>query len=484
MKARILLLLVIVSAIFIGCSKNKESEKNKQGKLTELIQLAPEQNQLQIVDDNNSPVAEAEILIGQAINRPFAGNLLKTDSNGIVTVPEQWNSSAAVSIRKPGYLTVTYLNQIPGRQNIFQIPTQQNERAVELSGAGTGFKIRDGDGIVDFAAMTEALDYTDLVDLSISKLISTEGDTIQVAGNKVDIPSNVSLPRQRESYFIGITLEKPKYRLYFPEQGQKYVYTFRGQFPFKRVIDEFQDGKPLHEMINYFSIQGGSLKLVDLTGPKNQIDIPVSELLFQNKVAVKAPALANSDVFMSVALSPFQNMYLPTDMKNFNSNETVQLTAASGEPSTVVTILTRNQNNSTLPRATSVTISEKFDGQFTQLPLISEAKVNANGEFQTKAPMLPANLQKLGAMATLFDVQLNNVNNKEVRTQTAKWVVYSADWNNQVELPDWEQNSQQGPSKKQMWEIQYLATKEQKTVDLGPRLLQSVTHASRVKVDF
>ena len=40
-------------------------------------------------------------------------------------------------------------------------------------------------------------------------------DEIRVAGQKLGVPSNISLPKQKESYIITITIDKPIYRMYF-----------------------------------------------------------------------------------------------------------------------------------------------------------------------------------------------------------------------------------------------------------------------------
>jgi hypothetical protein len=94
------------------------------------------------------------------------------------------------------------------------------------------------------------LSRTDVFNFDINTVISNEVDTITLLGQSVDIPANVSLPEQRETYIFPITLKKPEYRLNFSSIGAKKVMALRGQFQLKPVVDELRSTKDFIGIIN------------------------------------------------------------------------------------------------------------------------------------------------------------------------------------------------------------------------------------------
>ena len=118
----------------------------------------------------------------------------------------------------------------------------------EIAGTTTNYSnIKDKDGVVDFSLVIPAMTVDELMNFELSRIVSPENDTLNILSKELQVPSNLSLPRQVESYFLSFTLDKPEFRSYVREMGQYNLYALQGTFPLKKVIDGIQAGQSLFE---------------------------------------------------------------------------------------------------------------------------------------------------------------------------------------------------------------------------------------------
>ena len=81
-----------------------------------------------------------------------------------------------------------------------------------------------------------------MIYFDIGWMVSPEYDVLKVLGREIAIPSNVAMPRQEESYFFPITLDKPNFRMFVRRPGNYEFLTLHAQFPLNRVADDFRAG--------------------------------------------------------------------------------------------------------------------------------------------------------------------------------------------------------------------------------------------------
>lgn len=479
------LTLVVLSSISLitGCSVDKGGQKPAPKVDTFLAGLfAEKESILTVVDTAGNPIAGAQILIGTSVGAPFVENFITTDSSGSFIAPELWTTEQAVTIQAAGFVRSTYLAQTPMGQT-FELRTTPSNDRLELSGIGTGFNIKNKDNKIDFALMIPALNRTALFSFNLGMVISTEMDKISVMGQDLEIPSNIALPEQKESYVLPITLEKEKYRMYFDSLGTRRVFTARGQFPFKEVVKEMRANKPFHELINYFTLLGGSIKTVNITGPKQVLNLPVNELVFNQAQKFTAPSFAADEFVMAMALSEHNAELFPTDIKNIDAATQVTMTTAAGGTPLLLTVLKKKSDNALGSGQLSAGIIPF--GATTEpklLPLMANPQVLGPNEVSFPKISTINNVEPVATFSVLSKLEKKTVNNLEIEVLTPMWEVYGHTWVDGFKLPEWPGDAPKTGT--QRWDVSFVGSQNAKTIDLGPRMLETATHATHSSSDF
>lgn len=482
--------LFVVTALFLtSCSKDFSRQVGqqssdlmwqlKQMNMTDAEKLAT----LRVTDMTGKAVVGAQVLIGDALNAPFAANFLTTDQNGAFVAPQGWTDEQPVTISAPGYVRASYLGQVPAGQS-FQIRAAAKEKKYELKGQGTGFKVADKDDKIDFALFIPVLKKNDLFAFDMSKVISPQMDEISVYGQKVQMPSNISLPKQKENYgLFPVTMEKPVFRIYFEDLGPTKVIAARGQFPFNTVVKEMQNKKSFFELINYFSIQGGSLKTVNITGQTQNADLPVNELAFNAPKSFKAPVFSNEQKLLAIPLAVYDGEYFPTDLKNVASNASINLMTPQGASPLLLTVLTNKPNSdNTMDGRLSVNIAPFQAGVAPQmLELVENPNVISVSEIKIKPIQQPQFLNSVGTYSLLSVIETVTIGGNKVDVAKRVWEVYGEGWADRVSLPEWPNDSELKGKKR--WEVSLVGSPD-KGVDLGPVMLENATHATHSQADF
>lgn len=453
------------------------------------LQRLVDQGNIVVVDAAKKPIADAQVLIGTELNQPFANNLIKTDSQGVVALPKNWSTETAVTVQATGYVRISYLAQKP-HGLLFQLKSMQFDPLFELNGLTTGHVLKDKDDVLDFGLAMESLSKQDLLTFDLNKMISPLTETISVAGVKLQIPGNLTIPKQKESYIISLTIEKPQYRLSFSSPGVKQVYGLRGQFPFKKVVKEMQNKKPFYELINLFSFLSATAENIDVSAAKVTQDLNIAKQVFTKKVNFTAPAIANTQILVAISAAQQQGRWMPMDVKRFESAQAGSLSSAEGVQNLLVTIL-KNKNEFDPSASGMDRLSATIQGaQATpMLALIRDPEIISGREVKFYAPENRSRTtQALGTYVALNNLTetRNAKGDKEIKAQR-QWELYAPTWVNGVTLPNFPSRLTTLATKNRRLEVMYMAGNPSLmnlNQQLDQELIENATQITRSSVDF
>lgn len=473
-----------------ACSDSKD-----QNKKLETNALLNEQafersilnNKFTITDESGRPV-RAQILIGDRKGNPFTDNWITTDETGVAVLPEAWTSSQSVTVDAPGFVRLTLLDQKP--QSLKLQLRKLSSAQFELNGLSTGFQTKDFDNKVDFGLLLTAIEKQNLFTFSPEMVISPVTDKISAAGQSFDLPSNVTLPRQKESYFITITLDKPKYRMFYPVAGEKSLFMARGHFPMKEVVKGFQDKKEVFEMINLFSITGGQVKNVNLTSPKTTLDLNVAEMTFDKKMDFQAPAFSNDQVLLVVSAAEVKDSYIPSDVKKFTNGETLPLNIFSQQKNVLLGVM-KNKNEFSREKVGadrfSAHLLRNLTGNMTFLPMIANPTVVNPQSFRFDVPQLKSGMKSLG-MTVLISNKLADkftLASYDGRAHQPKWEIRSLNWTSNFALPDLPTDSPASVfAASQKVQVSFVATTSSSVAQSWDEVIERATHITHASQDF
>ena len=449
------------------------------------------QGVLRVVDNQEGPVVGAGVLIGHAENDPFPNNIFQTNEEGVVEKPMEWNTRQPVTIDSANHILTTYMDTDPDRQ-VLRVKNRLIEEFIPVRGDISGYgHIRNGDDKIDFSLILPALTRRQLMDFDSFSILSPEGDTLKLPfGKTMDIPSNISLPKQKESYgtFPSITIrfDKPSYRVFTREYGHKRIVAIRGHFPFKQVVNGFPNGQSVVELVKHFKFFGGGQLDVDVQGAVSGQDIRVDEWRLDDKFSVRAPQYGGQRVMLSISL--IENAYkelFPVDIKMIESNKLGTVKSRQSQTGRYVLSALVNQTSS----------GGKSKLDFNQVSLaINEVRTEVTPVFldMIEAPIVEGTLLTLKSpqmaegvfpVATYLAFSKMEPLPKSALKGGAKktrvWEVFNHSWVSQVELPEVSLNL--GPGQKHeryVWEVIYLGS-ERQIAEGEDWTFEDISHATR-----
>lgn len=442
---------------------------------------------IQVVDTEGNPIAGAQVLIGEQLSQPAADNFVSTDSLGRFTAPPSWQGPEPVTISAPGYVRATFLKQTPQGQNL-TLRRAYSATGFQLKGRTDGHQVVNNDGKVDFGLVIPAFGRKDILHFDIKDLISADQDTIQVVGRNIKVPSNLTLPRQEENYFVTIRFNKPNYRMHFRSEGVKTVFAGRAQFPLEEVINASQSGKELFELANVFTLLGGEVREIPLQGPVTQENFYVRHLQFNGRQTVQGPRMRSDELVMAAALTPYKDLYFPTDVKNLTTGRSQALTTDGAHGAALLSIL-RKKSESHPDR-----MVDRFSSAFQPLhrgavpellPLMDDPVARSAHHVQISMITPPSGLVAGASHLVLSKIDKIKSGGKVNEILTILWDVYSPGWESHVQLPQWPNDKM--PTGGLRWQVTLTAIPRNnsvKNVQLGPQWLETATHATRSSVDF
>lgn len=461
---------------------------------------------IRIVDKNGTGISGASVLIGGAPNDPFPGNQLITDANGYATPPAAWKSDLPLTVEATNFVRTTFIPVAPGQIQL-ELRPADGPNNFQASGQTQGFGDLRTDGKVDFGLVLPAIFKDQILQFDLMSLVSPEVDSITVAGRTVEIPSNITLPQQRENYSIfPINLNKPNYRMFVRQTGNYNVVAMHGQFPLQTVVDELRAGKSMFEMIKYFTFLSAGIvqSYIGDSGLSQTLD--VSPIPFNQSITKYAPSLPAGQQMMAVALADGGNYYYPTDVKTVESNQYAQLVGAQGYGSSVLSILRMDTGDQPMNsfQLSSLLGASTFNvrtwAQANANPALGQLSFALQPSYETAAPAFlnlipapvvsgqsllltpPAQVAGVTPVATFLIyslVETTGGSSVKMERRTRLWEVVSPGWVNQVDLPNVALNPQ--PNKTYRWEVLYLGRAGSSNVS---KPLEGITHVTRNAVDL
>ncbi|MCB0341335.1 MAG: hypothetical protein H6626_06945 [Pseudobdellovibrionaceae bacterium] len=494
-------------------------------------------NSLTIVDIHQEPIANAQVLIGRAVDNPFPGNLLVSDDKGEISLPLNWKTPLPVTVMVNGFVKTTFLEVSP-EQTLLEVNSGDGQDRIEVKGITKDYGRLRRDGKVDFGLVIPALSRRTMLNFDVSSVISPEADVIKVITKRMNVPSNISLPNQKESYILPITLDKPQYRMYFRQPGEYTMTATHGQFPLEKVVDRLRAGDSFFDVLNEFQFFGGGELDVSAGSSLAGQDISVNQYQFAGVTKLQGPSYTNDKVMLTLALMNENGLMKPSDLKKVGPGETVELkthpkggdrlllSALLPRPASVVnkvkTFLDElfavpdpiNPDNVlslspfgdydhllpsdgeeddieldltvALERAGQVSLVMQSDigvnGPPQFLPLVDRPLVG-NNVVSVTPPTIPEGLYQVGTYVTLSQIESTEKDGFVSEKKTRLWEFVANSWVDQIVVPD--TGNTLGSTVTRRWEVMFLASPEgQLKLHDGSVAIDSITHVTRNSIDL
>lgn len=435
-----------------------------------------------VVNQFNIPIENAQVLIGSALDVPFVNNLLMTDKNGQIQNINNWTTVEHVTADAQGYIRQTLLNQSPGIL-IIKLNTASMTKKAMLKGQVTKLPVVNGDKNIDLGLVMSTLTKSDLLNFDLNLLISPTNDVMKVATYDIAVPSNVSLPAQKEKYIFNLNIEKSEYHFFTSVPGPRRLVATAGRFPFKQVVDELRSGKPFYAVLNYFNLSGGSLRDVNILGSNTQLDIPGSELQFNAPISVASPKINEDEVFVALSASEVSGYFVPTGIREMASNTTASLKAIPNAPAFTVNILKKQtefmSQSEGADRLSIAILPYQANSKPNLLPLVDNPTVNYSNGYTITLPNISATngIFPLAISAYISEMSSTSSTTDLVR----KWEIFGTNWPAQLTLPNWPMSAS---ANQKRIEINYLGSTVQQDTNLGDDLIKAATHVTHSSVNF
>lgn len=486
---RLAVFFTVLSTLIFSCNENKKNSVNTEP--SNLVRVhwsiaAGPLSQIRIVNQFGNAIPQAQILIGDEIDSPFTGNLVTTDASGNAIISEEWTVASPVTVEAAGYVRLTLLNQVPGDMTIRLSPVHLALKP-EIRGQVTQLPVINGDKLIDFGLVVPALTRGELLNFDIDQVLSPYSDILTVASQDLAVPTNISLPTQKESYIFGFTISKPDYRMQAANLGPKRFFAARGNFVFKDVVGEIKNGKPFYELINYFSIQGGSLRDVTLTSAVTNLDIPADELEFKNSFTVTTPGANPDEIMIVMAASQLADTMIPTDIKKTTGSQSITLASLRGKPAFVVSVIKRQTEFMSKAQGAdrmSASLLPALNASPDKLlPLINNPTITNKNGYVITLPTAPTTTGVYPLAVSAIISQLTEVQNGADKATVAlpRWEVLGVGWDKQIQLPKWSLTESSG---KMRVGVNFLGSNKRITPVLDDRLIEAATHVSHASADF
>ncbi len=488
---KILLLPALFIFSFSGCSKST-STYSPEVKTTSWFALVnpSAQPSIRVVDQNNVAVANAQILIGLG-NETTGLDLINTDKDGVAVVQKNWTTAEHVTVEAVGFIRQTLLNQKPGSLIVKLNPAYQNPRPM-VKGQVTGLPVVNGDKNIDFAIVMPTISKADLLNFDLGAVLSPYTDKLATPGKDSTIPSNVVIPTQKESYFIGVNLSKPDHRLYTTTYGPKTFFALSGRFPFKTIIKELTDGKQFYEILNYFDFTSGAIKEHMVNAAVTTMNMSGVDFKFTGQATVKGGNIATDEVLLGMTTSDLNGQFIPSDIKTLTAGKSTNFKTLVGKPTYVVSLMKKksdfSQQTAASDRSSASIIPYTNNVTTSLLPLIDSPTVSYNNEaYRIQLPSQPRlginqeTIHPIAVTAALSDIIQIPDQDTTVTILNRKWEIVGLAWEAEIQLPSWPLENQ--PSKKRV-EINLIGSTGKESVDLGSDLVDAATHVTHSATEY
>lgn len=293
---------------------------------------------ISIVDQKGVPIVGALVLVGPQLGVPFADNVLKSNSSGEIALTGEksrlnW-TDVPVTIEAPGFVrtTVYGVSFDQSRQGLSQIVLQHAHSPLkaELIGKTSGYGRTASNGTLDVSLVFPSVADAELGRLELTSLIGAGVDRVSVYGQELELPENLSVPQQTESFmgFIPVTLNKPQYRVRFPAAGDLGVSAVRAQFDFKKTVADLRDGKSFFDLINRFQFRSMATRYLTLKTGVQSYDLPIDEERLVPRIQVQGVGLPQGYAMIAIAAQGQGGRFAISDVKRLLNGERYNLVAS------------------------------------------------------------------------------------------------------------------------------------------------------------
>ncbi len=476
------LFLVVVGLALVGCQKSETDGVNSS------LQKPPEHGigllaNSMVTGPNGEALAGAKVFVG---NVSSGRQVLTTDAQGSFAPPADWKTPETVSVTAAGYTRATYYHQLPRGQS-FQLHTADTIPSYEIKGVTTGFdpyKV-EKDGFVDFALVMPMMKREELYFFNENQVMSPENDYLSVFGQKIPVPSNVSLPLQKEKYgFITVTIDKPAYHFKVSKLGEQQFVAIRA----KSTVAALKDRLPPLELLNKVEAGGGALRTAVVTATGAALDFAIGEVQFGSKLTVTAPALPSDMIMLSLPLSKSGEFLYPSDVKSMKSKESRQLSVMAAGASDLLSVVTSPDRKNRAASATMNSINASTPNlQF--LGMVS----TPTGDMQSlkvTPPTTPSGVEPAGMYVTLSKVDIKELDDIQYETETREWELYFDTWNDNLVVPQLppDMSFSRARNVQYRWEVSFMAREASamafQSTSVLRNLVKDVSYVSRNSTDL
>jgi hypothetical protein len=402
-------------------------------------------SQIKVIDQFQLPVPQAQIMIGSELNQPFVGNFLQTDSSGLVARPSDWSAPASITIDAPGFIKQTIYavapdSATPGLLTI-SLRLKHHLAPVYISGQITDLPVVNKDKFVNFSLVTQSFNNHNLKNVSHRSFLSPYADPVRVLGKDFTIFSNASLPTQKETYGIPLTLEKPIYRLFETQKNDSELVTLSGLFPFKTVVDSLLAGKSFNDVINLFDIHSVNNYLTQMDRSQNNVNFSgVKHSLF-NSVQYRNISLSSDETSFVVPMNKKNNQYWPVTIKKLGSFESTEFNTLNNDLKILTIIRKTNELENKIAEENLSAVFDRAESMSDYLPLFTGPILNnQNRTLEIKTFPVPNSLNPTGQHIVLSKNYQTEYQSQIIMNQYPVWEIYTDKNPTLINLPRWPLN--------------------------------------------
>lgn len=448
------------------------------------------EGRLIVVDEDGAIVPGVTLMLGYEPGQPIPDNVIRTELDGGVNLPETWKVALPLTLSAPGFVTIT-IPVINYDARILILPRVEPPPTIQIKGTTTGYGRLASDGKVDFGLVIPALTRETMFTFDLATLISPDADVIKIIGNEVKIPSNISLPEQKETLVLPITLNKPDYRMFVRKPGAYRVGVSHGQFPLQKVVSDLRAGKSFLDVVNAFEFKELGQKTVNITKDVQGVDLAVNQTQLKDSFNVQAPTLPAGLTMLGVGLYEQDGTFVPTDVKRFTSGQKMALrtNSAAGPSSLLAILLADEAHTARSPGVEPSAVTDLNRLSFAAapagtipkfLPLVEKPRLSGQ-TLKFGLPKLPEGLVAAGLALTLVEIEdIPAGDDVKVQRRTRVWEMFSEAWLTQMELPKITWTRQ--PGRRYSWDVTFLARAANfiGASDVKARVdFKTITHATR-----
>ncbi len=481
MKRALIAAMATILLFTVSCTKkSSDQEQNQDTKSTpqkdETIG-ANESLVIQISNDQGLTIPDARLLLGDL--NTAGKNWLTANEKGQITIPETWTQSQDVTVEAPGYVRVTVKDQAPKPVNVV-LRKKSQLPSLSLKGTVSGITTKDKDGYIDFGIALDSMTRNDLLNFNVNKIVSPWTEKISAAGFEFPVPQNIYIPKQKESYFISVTIQKPWFNLNYDMYGNKSIYTIQGRFPMKKVISELQNKKPYYELVNLFEFSStGQLSYGFLTTSGSPV-VDSTQFKLDKDYTIKAPRIDQGQVALGISAFKENSTIQPLDVKYMQSEQSTKFKSTATTAPYFIGVV-KNSNEFEGDSATTERMSVSIDtpsATMTYLPLMNQPTWVSAMNLQIDMPTVsPTDYEDQGMVVVVSELQsLNLPGGKVAKYKIPVWEIHTSQWANHLSIP----NIDTPNTTPKRVEVTLLAKKVDNSGQQNPVTITS-THEERVE---